>query len=92
MIVMIDDIGFGSASTFGGEINTPNLTKIASEGIVFNQFHTTALCSPSRAALLTGRNHTNVGNGTIAERALDFDGYSGIIPKEAATVAEVLKN
>jgi len=92
MIVMIDDIGLGSASTFGGEINTPNLTKIASEGIVFNQFHTTALCSPSRAALLTGRNHTNVGNGTIAERALDFDGYSGIIPKEAATVAEVLKN
>lgn len=92
MIVMIDDIGFGAASTFGGEINTPNLTKIASEGITFNQFHTTALCSPSRAALLTGRNHTNVGNGTIAERALDFDGYSGIIPKEAATVAEVLKN
>ncbi len=70
----------------------PALSKVASEGITYNEFHTTAICSPTRAALLTGRNHTRVGNGTIAERAVDWDGYTGIIPKEAATVAEVLKD
>jgi len=92
LIVLMDDVGFGSPSTFGGEINTPVLSKVHNEGIAFNEFHTTAICSPTRAALLTGRNHTRVGNGTIAERAVDWDGYTGIIPKEAATVAEVLKN
>ncbi|MEN9569030.1 MAG: hypothetical protein RL172_261 [Bacteroidota bacterium] len=92
LIVLMDDVGFGSASTFGGEINTPTLTRIRNEGIAYNGFHTTSICSPTRAALLTGRNHTNVGSGTIAERASDWDGYTGIIPKEAATVAEVLKN
>ena len=88
----MDDVGFGTASTFGGEINTPTLSRVAEEGISYNAFHTTAICSPTRAALLTGRNHTRVGNGTIAERAVDWDGYTGIIPKEAATVAEVLKD
>jgi len=92
IIVLMDDVGFGSPSTFGGEINTPVLSKVYQEGIAYNEFHTTAICSPTRAALLTGRNHTKVGNGTIAERAVDWDGYTGIIPKEAATVAEVLKN
>ncbi len=92
VIVLMDDVGFGTPSTFGGEVNTPNLTKVYNEGIAYNEFHTTSICSPSRAALLTGRNHTRVGNGTIAERAVDWDGYTGIIPKEAATVAEVLKN
>ena len=92
IIVLMDDVGFGTASTFGGEINTPTLSRVASEGIAYNEFHTTAICSPTRAALLTGRNHTRVGNGTIAERAVDWDGYTGIIPKEAATVAEVLKD
>ncbi len=92
IIVLMDDVGFGTPSTFGGEINTPTLTKLASEGIAYNEFHTTAICSPTRAALLTGRNHTRVGSGTIAERAVDWDGYTGIIPKEAATVAEVLKD
>ena len=92
IIVLMDDVGFGTASTFGGEINTPTLSKVAKEGISYNAFHTTAICSPTRAALLTGRNHTRVGNGTIAERAVDWDGYTGIIPKEAATVAEVLKD
>lgn len=92
LIVLMDDVGFGSPSTFGGEINTPVLSKVYSEGIAYNEFHTTAICSPTRASLLTGRNHTRVGNGTIAERAVDWDGYTGIIPKEAATVAEVLKN
>ncbi len=90
LIVLLDDIGFGVAETFGGEVHTPTLTKLANEGLRYNAFHTTAICSPTRAALLTGRNHTRVGSGTIAERAVAFDGYTGVIPKEAATVAEVL--
>ena len=92
LIVLLDDIGFGVAETFGGEVHTPTLTKLANEGLRYNAFHTTAICSPTRAALLTGRNHTRVGSGTIAERAVAFDGYTGIMPKEAATVAEVLRN
>ena len=62
------------------------------EGISYNRFHTTSICSPTRAALLTGRNHQRVGSGTIAERAVDWDGYTGVMPKTSATVAEVLKN
>ncbi len=91
LIVLIDDVGFGVAETFGGEVRTPTLTRLAKEGIRYNAFHTTSICSPTRAALLTGRNHTRVGSGTIAERAVAFDGYTGVIPKTAATVAEVLK-
>jgi arylsulfatase A-like enzyme len=90
LIVLLDDVGFGLPSTFGGEVATPTLTRLANEGISFNQFHTTSICSPTRAALLTGRNHQRVGSGTIAERALDFDGYTGVIPKSAATIAQVL--
>ena len=92
LIVLMDDVGFGTSSTFGGEINTPTFSRVYNDGIAYNAFHTTAICSPTRAALLTGRNHTRIGNGTIAERAVDWDGFTGIIPKEAATVAEVLKN
>jgi arylsulfatase len=91
MIIMLDDVGPGQASTYGGEINTPTLTKVANEGISFNRFHSTAMCSPTRAALLTGRNHHRVGNGVIAEFANDWDGYSGVIPKTSATMAEVLR-
>ncbi|WP_197529716.1 arylsulfatase [Botrimarina mediterranea] len=91
LIVLIDDAGFGVAETFGGEVQTPTLTRLANEGLRYNCFHTTSICSPTRAALLTGRNHTRVGSGTIAERAVAFDGYTGVIPKTAATVAEVLK-
>jgi len=92
LIILIDDVGPGTPSTYGGEINTPNLDKIANMGISYNRFHSTAMCSPTRASLLTGRNHTRVGNGQIAAIANDFDGFSGIIPKSSATVAEVLKN
>ena len=92
LIVLIDDVGFGVADTFGGEVHTPTLTKLANDGLKYNAFHTTSICSPTRAALLTGRNHTRVGSGTIAERAVAFDGYTGVIPKSAATIAEVLKN
>ena len=90
LIILLDDVGFGQASTFGGEINTPTLSKLAAQGISYNTFHTTSICSPTRAALLTGRNHQRVGNGTIAERAVDWDGYTGVIPKTSATIAEVL--
>ncbi|QJW98571.1 arylsulfatase [Frigoriglobus tundricola] len=90
LIVLIDDVGFGTPDTFGGECRTPTLTKLKAEGVCYNTFHTTSICSPTRAALLTGRNHHRVGNGTIAERASDFDGYTGTIPKTAATVPEVL--
>ena len=90
LIVLIDDVGFAQTDTFGGEMHTPTLSRLAKEGIRYNAFHTTAICSPTRAALLTGRNHHRVGNGTIAERATDFDGYSGVIPKTSATIAEVL--
>jgi len=91
LIVMLDDAGFGQAGTFGGEIETPTLSRLASEGISYNAFHTTAMCSPTRAALMTGRNHNRVGFGQIAELANDWDGYTGIIPKSSATIAEVLR-
>ena len=92
LIVILDDVGPALPSTYGGEINTPTLDRIHKGGVSFNRFHTTAMCSPTRAALLTGRNHHRVGNGQITELANDWDGYSGIIPKSSATVAEVLKN
>ena len=81
LIILLDDVGFGLPDTYGGPIHTPTLTRIANSGISYNAFHTTAICSPTRAALLTGRNHHRVGNGTIAERALDWDGYTGVIPQ-----------
>ena len=92
LIILMDDLGPGTPSTYGGEINTPTLDRVAKMGVSFNRFHSTAMCSPTRAALLTGRNHTRVGNGQIAAIANDFDGFSGTIPKSSATVAEVLKN
>ena len=92
LIILMDDVGPGTPSTYGGEIHTPTLDRVAKMGVSFNRFHSTAMCSPTRAALLTGRNHTRVGNGQIAAIANDFDGFSGIIPKSSATVAEVLKN
>ena len=92
LIILMDDTGPGLPSTYGGEVNTPTLDRVAKMGVSYNRFHSTAMCSPSRAALLTGRNHTRVGNGQIAALANDFDGFSGTIPKSSATVAEVLKN
>ena len=90
LIVMLDDAGFGQPATFGGDIATPTLSRLADEGIAYNAFHTTAMCSPTRAALMTGRNHNRVGFGQIAEFANDWDGYTGVIPKSSATLAEVL--
>ena len=90
VIFMTDDTGFGNASTFGGPIEMPTLSKLAKDGIKFNAFHTTAMCSPTRASLLTGRNHHHVGYGQISEFASDWDGYVGSIPKETATLPQIL--
>lgn len=90
LIVLLDDVGFGLADTVGGEVHTPNFSRVVEAGIAYNCFHTTSICSPTRAALLTGRNHHRVHSGTIAERAVDWDGYTGVIGKDTATVAEVL--
>lgn len=91
-IVLIDDGGSGQPSTFGGEINTPTMDRIVKEGISYNRFHTTALCSPTRAAMLTGRNHHRVCTGIITEFANEWEGYTARIPKSSALVAEVLKD
>jgi arylsulfatase len=91
VVVMYDDVGFGAASTFGGPVPTPALDRVAAAGVAYNQFHTTALCSPTRAALLTGRNHHTAHMGGISEIAYGFPGYDGIIPRSTATVAEILR-
>ena len=90
VIFMSDDAGFSNPDTIGGPIHTPTLDSLAKSGISYNAFHTTAMCSPTRAALLTGRNHHRVGAGQIAELASDWDGYVGKIPKSTATIAQVL--
>ena len=92
LIVLIDDAGPGLPTTFGGEVDTPTMDRVVGEGIAYNRFHTTAMCSPTRASLLTGRNHHRVGSGQIAELANDWDGYAGTIPKSSALAAEVLKH
>jgi arylsulfatase A-like enzyme len=91
LLIMTDDVGFGAPSTFGGVIPTPTLDRIGRDGLRYTQFHSTALCSPSRAALITGRNHHDVGFGVISEQSTGFPGYNSIIPKDAATIGRVLQ-
>src|SRR6478609_8678724 len=91
VLILIDDAGFGQFSTFGGGVPSPTMDRLAAEGLRFNRFHTTALCSPTRAALLTGRNHHSVSSGVIQEAATGYDGYTGIIPRSAGTIGEVLR-
>jgi arylsulfatase A-like enzyme len=91
LLIMTDDTGFGASSTFGGPIPTPNLDRIYQQGLCYNQFHTTALCSPTRSALLTGRNHHSVGFGNISEFATGYPGYDSIIPKSAGTIGNILE-
>src|SRR5438094_1433029 len=91
VIVLIDDIGFGASSAFGGPINMPTLDKLAASGLRFNRFHTTALCSPTRQALLTGRNHHTVGMGAITEVATSAPGYNSILPNTCSPLARTLK-
>ena len=85
-----DDTGIGALEPFGGPIQVPNMKRLADNGLRYTQFHTTAICSPTRAALLTGRNHTTVGMACIAEATTGFPGSNGHIPFETATIAEVL--
>jgi arylsulfatase A-like enzyme len=91
LIVLLDDVGFGASSAFGGPVNTPTAERLAKNGLKYNRFHTTALCSPTRQALLTGRNHHSVGMGGITELATSAPGYSSVRPKAAAPLAEILK-
>ena len=91
LIILTDDVGYGASSTFGGPIQTPTFDKLAAEGLRYNHFHTTALCSPSRAALITGRNHHNVASGVITEFATGFDGYNSLVPKSTASIGEILR-
>jgi arylsulfatase len=91
LLVMLDDVGFGQFSVSGGGVPAPYMEALAKDGLMFNRFHTTAVCSPTRAALLTGRNHHVAGTGNITEVATGYDGYTGIIPKDTATVAEMLR-
>ena len=91
LVVLIDDVGFGASSAFGGPISTPTAERLAAGGLKYNRFHTTALCSPTRQALLTGRNHHAVGMGGITEIATSAPGYNSIRPNTAAPLAETLK-
>src|SRR5947208_5524408 len=91
LIVLLDDVGFAASSAFGGPCQTPNFEKLASGGLKYIRFHTTALCSPTRQALLTGRNHHSVGMGGITEIATSAPGYSSVRPIEAAPLAEMMQ-
>ncbi|MCB0159196.1 MAG: sulfatase-like hydrolase/transferase, partial [Caldilineaceae bacterium] len=91
LIILLDDVGFGASSAFGGPCHTPTAERLAGEGLRYNRFHTTALCSPTRQALLTGRNHHTVGMGGVTEIATSAPGYNSIRPKSCAPLAETLK-
>ncbi len=90
LIVMTDDVGFAASSTFGGLIPTPTFDALAADGLRYNNFHTTAICSSTRAALLTGRNHHAVGFGNVADIARPEPGYNSVLPKSAATIGQIL--
>ena len=90
LLIMTDDQGFGAPSTFGGVIPTPALDRVAAMGLRYTNFHSTALCSPTRAALITGRNHHSVGFGVVSEQSTGFPGYNSIIGKDSATIGRIL--
>ena len=91
LLIMTDDQGFGAPGTFGGVIPTPSMDRIAQAGLRYTNFHSTSLCSPTRAALITGRNHHSVGFGVVGEVATGFPGYDSIIPIEKGTIGTILK-
>jgi len=91
LVILTDDVGFGASSTFGGPIPTPTMDRLAQQGLRYTQFHTTALCSPTRAALLSGRNHHSAATGVIMEAGTGFPGYNTLMPRSAGTFAEVLR-
>jgi arylsulfatase len=92
LLILTDDVGFGASSTFGGPIATPTFQRLADSGLRYNMYHTTALCSPTRAALITGRNHHSVASGVITEFATGYPGYNSLVPKSAGSVGAVLKD
>jgi hypothetical protein len=92
LLILMDDVGFGATSTFGGPIPTPTLDKLAAEGLRYNRFHTTAVCGPTRAALITGRNHHSAHAGVVTEMATGYPGYDSVLGKDMVTVAEILKD
>lgn len=91
IVILTDDVGFGAASAFGGPIPTPTFDMLARSGLRFNRFHTAAICSPTRASLLTGRNPHNVGVGLVTNLPTGYDGYTSVIPQSAGTIAQVLR-
>lgn len=92
LVILLDDVGFGMCSTFGGPVPTPHLDRLAKNGLTYNRFHTTALCSPTRAALLTGRNHHAAATGVIIEMGTGYPGYTGKIPQSTSVVAQTLRD
>jgi arylsulfatase A-like enzyme len=92
LLILTDDVGFGATSTFGGPIQTPNFQRLADSGLRYNMYHTTALCSPTRAALIAGRNRHSVASGVITEFATGYPGYNSLVPKSAGSVGSVLKD
>ena len=90
LLIITDDAGFGVPSTFGGVIPTPTMDRIANEGLRYTNIHSTALCSPTRAALITGRNHHSAGFGVISEQSTGFPGYNSIIAEDKATIGRIL--
>lgn len=92
LLILLDDVGFGMTSTFGGPVPTPHLQRLADNGLKYTRFHTTALCSPSRAALLAGRNHHSVATGVIIEMGTGFPGYTGLIPENTAMISQMLRD
>jgi arylsulfatase A-like enzyme len=91
LVILIDDVGFGASSAFGGPCETPNAERLANRGLTYNRFHTTALCAPTRQAMLTGRNHHSVGMGSITETATSAPGNSSLRPNTKAPLAMTLK-
>jgi hypothetical protein len=91
LLIMTDDCGFGAPGTFGGVVPTPALDRIAKAGLRYTQFHSAALCSPTRAAIITGRNHHTAGFGVVGETATGFPGYDSVIQKDCGTIGEILK-
>jgi arylsulfatase A-like enzyme len=91
VLILLDDVGFGASSTFGGAISTPTIQKLADNGLRYNRFHTTALCSPTRAALITGRNHHSAHTGVVMEMATGYEGYNTVLGRDMATIGEMLK-
>jgi arylsulfatase len=90
LLIITDDAGFGVPSTFGGVIPTPAMDRIANDGLRYNNIHSTALCSPTRAALITGRNHHSAGFGVISEQSTGYPGYNSILAEDKATIGRIL--